>query len=242
MRVLIADDEAPARTRLRQLFSAYTEFEVVAEAESGVEAIRLAAATKADLLLLDIQMPGGSGLDVAACLPAPRPAIIFCTAHDRYAVDAFALNAVDYLMKPVSRTRLAESLSRLSATVGPTITEPELTRFLVRKGAHYVVVPAASAAYFDSVDGLTRLVTESGQAYWVDPTLQDLESRLDPNRFHRIARGAIVNLTAVVVFYPSASGSAEVVLKGGTRLEVSRRRVRDLVRALETAAIGDNLA
>lgn len=235
MRVLIADDEAPARTRLRQLFSVHTEFEIVAEAETGAEAIRLAAATKADLLLLDIQMPGGGGLDVAACLPAPRPAIIFCTAHDRYAVEAFALNAVDYLMKPVSRARLAESLSRLSAATVSPASEPVLTRFLVRKGAHYVVVPAAGAAYFDSVDGLTRLVTESGHAYWVDPTLQDLESQLDPNRFHRISRGAIVNLTAVSEFCPLAGGSGEVVLKGGTRLEVSRRRVRDLVRALETA-------
>jgi two-component system LytT family response regulator len=188
-------------------------------------------------------MPGGSGLDVAACLPAPRPAIIFCTAYDQYAVDAFELTAIDYLLKPVSRARLAQALDRVGAlasndsevrldSVVPGQQEC-LSRFLVRSGTHYIVVPVVRAAYFDSVDGLTRLVTDNGQSYWVDPPLQELEARIDSRRFFRISRSTIVNLAAVVELHPLPGGAAEVVLKGGARLEVSRRRLRDLVKILE---------
>ncbi len=117
IRVLIADDELPARQRLRQLLIAHPEFEVVAEAENGAQAMELVASTSPDLLLLDIQKPHGNGLDIAACLPSPRPAIIFCTAFDEHAVDAFELNALDYLLKPVSRTRLEKALARVAATM-----------------------------------------------------------------------------------------------------------------------------
>jgi two-component system LytT family response regulator len=243
VRVLIADDEAPARERLRQLMAAYPEFEVVAEAENGAQTLQLAASTCADLLLLDIQMPGGSGLDVAACLPQPRPAIIFCTAHDQHAVDAFELNAVDYLLKPVSRVRLLQALNRVEAlrlvvSGGDIARESKkrqecVSRFLVRGKSHYTVVPAAKASYFDSMDGLTRLITVDGLSYWLDPPLHDLEGRIDPRQFFRISRCAIVNLAEVVEVHPLPGGAAEVVLRGGGRLEVSRRRYRDLVKALE---------
>ena len=113
MRVLIADDEAPARTRLRQMLAAHPDVEIAGEAETGAQAMELAAELKPDLLLLDIQMPGSTGIDVAACLPEPRPHIIFCTAFDQYAVDAFELHAVDYLLKPISRARLAQALDRV---------------------------------------------------------------------------------------------------------------------------------
>jgi two-component system LytT family response regulator len=243
MRVLIADDEAPARERLRQLLAAHPQFEIVGEAENGTQAMQLAGSTKPDLLLLDIQMPGGSGLDVVACLPAPRPTIIFCTAYDQYAIDAFELNAIDYLLKPVSRARLAQALDRVVA-LASNDSEVRLdsvvrgqqecrSRFLVRNGTHYIVVPAVRAAYFDSVDGLTRLVTDNGQSSWVDPPLQELEARIDSRQFFRISRNALVNLAAVVEVHPFPGGSAEVVLKGGARLEVSRRRLRDLVKILE---------
>jgi two-component system LytT family response regulator len=243
MRVLIADDEAPARERLRQLLAAHPQFEIVAEAENGTQAMQLAGSTKPDLLLLDIQMPGGSGLDVAACLPVPRPAIIFCTAYDQYAVDAFELNAVDYLLKPVSRARLVQALDRLGALASNDLEarldhavrgqQECLSRFLVRSGSHYIVVPAMRAAYFNSVDGLTSLVTDNGQTYWLDPPLQELEARIDSRRFFRISRSVIVNLAAVVEIHPFPGGAAEVVLKSGARLEVSRRRFRDLVSILE---------
>src|SRR5579859_5145143 len=101
IRILIADDEAPARMRLRQLLAAEADLEIAGEAESGPQAMELARQLKPDLMLLDIQMPGCSGIDVVACLPEPRPRVIFCTAFDQHAVDAFELQAVDYLLKPI---------------------------------------------------------------------------------------------------------------------------------------------
>jgi len=243
IRVLIADDEAPARQRLRQLLVAHTDLEIVGEAETGTQTMELVAATKPHLLLLDIQMAEGTGLDVAACLPTPRPAIIFCTAFDQHAVDAFELNAMDYLLKPVSRIRLEKALARIptqpaeaceTALGALARSHPQrLSRFLVRSGTHYLVVASEKAAYFESTDGLTRLVTDAGHGYWMDPPLQELEMRLDPSIFFRISRAAMVNLNAVAEVHPLPGGAAEVMLKSGARLEVSRRRLRDLMRRLE---------
>jgi two-component system LytT family response regulator len=115
MRVVIVDDEAPARARLRQMLAAHADLEISGEAETGVQAMEMAVALRPDLLLLDIQMPGSSGIDVAASLPEPRPHVIFCTAYDQHAVDAFELHAVDYLLKPISRARLAQALDRVRA-------------------------------------------------------------------------------------------------------------------------------
>jgi DNA-binding LytR/AlgR family response regulator len=100
MRVLLVDDEMPARARLRQMLGAHADLEIAGEAETGAQAMEMTVALRPDLLLLDIQMPGSSGIDVAACLPQPRPHLIFCTAYDQHAVDAFELHAVDYLLKP----------------------------------------------------------------------------------------------------------------------------------------------
>lgn len=242
MRVLIVDDEEPARARLRQMLAAHADLEIAGEAETGVQAMEMAAALRPDLLLLDIQMPGSSGIDVAACLPRPRPHVIFCTAYDQHAVDAFELHAVDYLLKPISRARLAQALDRvraLSAGGG----EPGLdqavrgnaaapARFLVKNAGHYLVVGEARVIYFSSEDGLTRMVAEGGQ-YWMDPTLNELEGRLDPVRFFRISRAAIISLNAVAEVFPMPGGSGEVLLKNGQRLEVSRRRFHEVLQALE---------
>jgi two-component system, LytTR family, response regulator len=235
MRVLIADDEAPARARLRQLLTAHSDVEVAGEAATGPEAMDMAAQLHPDVLLLDIQMPGASGIDVAACLPEPRPRIVFCTAYDQHAVDAFELEAVDYLLKPVSRARLAQALDRVRgashAAAAPAASALHPERFLCRSAGHYVVVGEARVLCFRSEDGLTRLVAD-GAAYWLDPTLNDLEQRLDPTRFFRVSRAALVRLAAVVELHPMPGGSGELVLKNGERLEVSRRRYRDLVLAL----------
>jgi len=232
MRVLIADDEAPARARLRQLLAAHPDVEIAGEAETGAQAMELAAELKPDLMLLDIQMPGSTGIDVAACLAEPRPHIIFCTAFDQYAVDAFELHAVDYLLKPISRARLAKALDRVRAA--PAASQPVAigpVRFLVKSAAHYTVVGEARVLYFASEDGLTKLVAGDGQ-YWMDPTLNDLEQRLDPKRFFRISRAALVSLSAVAEVHPMPGGSGELRLRNGERLEVSRRRFRELLDAL----------
>ena len=241
MRVLIVDDEAPARARLLQMLAAYPDVEIAGEAETGPQAMEMAATLRPDVILLDIQMRGCTGIDVAACLPHPRPRVIFCTAYDQYAIDAFELHAVDYLLKPISRVRLADALERVRS-LGVAACEESLdravhsqrpgpARFLVKSGAHYAVVAEAKVLYFSSEDGLTRLVADGAQ-YWMDPTLNDLEARLDPGRFFRISRAALINLNAVGEVHPMLGGSGEVLLKNGVRLEVSRRRFRDLLGAL----------
>jgi len=240
IRVLIVDDEAPARARLRQMLASHEDVEVAGEAETGPQAMERVAELKPDAILLDIQMPGSSGIDVAACLPEPRPHVIFCTAYDQHAVDAFELHAVDYLLKPISRARLSEALDRVrSLSAGPhesTIdralrAQGSATRFLVKNAAHYVVVAEARVLYFASEDGLTRLVSDGAQ-YWMDPTLNELEQRLAPDRFCRISRAALINLAAVAEVHPLPGGSGEVLLKNGHRLEVSRRRFRELLETL----------
>jgi two-component system LytT family response regulator len=239
MRALIADDEAPTRVRLRQLLAAHPDVEVAGEAGSGVEAMELAAALHPDVIFLDIQMPGPNGIDVAACLPSPRPHIVFCTAYDQYAVEAFELHAVDYLLKPIARARLAQALDRIRGLPSPgeqaglnrAIRGQGPARFLVRSGGHYLVIGEARVLYFGTEDSLTCLVAENAR-YWMDPSLNELEQRLDPARFFRISRAALVNLNAVAEVIPQSASGGEVVLKNGQRLEVSRRRFRDLLEIL----------
>lgn len=246
MRVLIVDDEEPTRVRLRQLLAAHPDVEVAGEAENGVRAMELAAELSPDVILLDVQMPGCTGIDVAACLPSPRPHVIFCTAYDQYAVEAFELRALDYLLKPVARARLAESLDRVRGAPPPShdaaldqalSRRPMPGRFLVRNGTRYLVVPEQRVLYFGTEGSLTRLVADNGQ-YWMDPTLNDLEQRLDPARFFRVSRAAIVCLNAVAEVTPIAGGSGEVALRDGKRLDVSRRRYRALLDALAGMTTG----
>ena len=239
IRVLIVDDEPPTLIRLRQMLAAHPDVDVVGEAGTGTQAMDLASQLRPQVILLDIQLPGCSGIDVAACLPQPRPHVIFCTAYDQYAVEAFELNAVDYLLKPVSRSRLSHALDRirsLPALLGgeeqaldralrPRQSAP--TRFLARKGAQFVVVDEARVLYFGSEESLTRLVADNGD-YWMDPTLNDLERRLHPARFFRISRSALINLNAVTEVRPEG-GSGQVTLRNGLNLDVSRRRIRDLL-------------
>ena len=246
IRVLIVDDEAPTRARLYQMLAAHPDIEVVGQAESGTQAMEMAAQLRPELMLLDIQMPGCSGIDVAACLPRPRPHVIFCTAYDQYAVEAFELNAVDYLLKPVVRARLSQALDRIRSLPAGGDQQAALdralrhqrsspARFLVRRGSHCGVIGESHVLYFGSEGSLTRLVADNGE-YWMDPSLNDLESRLDPARFFRISRAAMVNLNAVTEVAPESRGGGHVTLKNGQSLEVSRRRFRDLLNSLEGMA------
>lgn len=239
LRVMLVDDEQPARERLRRLLEAHPGLQIVGEAEDGEQAAERIQDLRPDLLFLDIQMPGCTGLELAASLAAPRPRIIFCTAFDEYAVDAFELHAVDYLLKPVNRARLAKALERVR---GPAASEEAIdragtaagshpSRFLARRGSRYRVVPWSEVLYFASDGGVTLVQTEQTH-YWMQPTLTDLENRLDPRTSYRISRAAIVNLDAVVEVVPQDSGNGEVRLRDGTALEVSRRRFKTLMERL----------
>lgn len=239
---LIVDDEEPARDRLRSLLQAHADIEIVGEAENGEQALERIGDLSPDLVFLDIQMPVCDGMEVVESLPSPRPAVIFCTAFDQYAVDAFELNAVDYLLKPVSRARLANALERVRAAAPDEAEEkvekavrsaaraPE--RFLGKRGAKFAVIPRREALYFASQEGLTKLVTRD-QEYWIQPSLTDLEKRLGPE-FFRISRAVVVNLRAVREVIPLIGGHGEVALVNGGRLEVSRRRFRPLLESLES--------
>ena len=238
LRALVVDDEAPARGRLRQLLAERSDVEVVGEAEDGVDALERIHALTPDVVFLDIQMPGCTGLDVAASLGQPRPAIIFCTAFDQHAVDAFELQAVDYLLKPVTRARLDAALGRLTPgaahaeSPGSEAVLGSPSRFLARRGARFHVVPAADVVAFSFDDGQTRLHTATDQL-WMQPTLAQLLRRLDPQQFVQVSRAVVVRLDAVREAKPNSDGTGQIVLSNGTAVEVSRRRWRPLLDQLE---------
>lgn len=238
MRVLLVDDEQPARERLRQLLAAHADVDVVGEAEDGVQALERIAELAPDVVFLDIQMPGASGLDVAGSLGHPRPVIVFCTAFDQYAVDAFELSATDYLLKPVNRARLAAALDRIRASApkdsdGASESDDPRealapTRFLARRGARYKVVPRADVVAFTFDDGVTRLLTATEQLT-MQPTLARLARRLDPERFCQVSRTVIVHLDAVREARPFPDGTGEVLLANGQTVSVARRRWRHVL-------------
>ena len=242
LRTLLVDDEQPARDRLRQLLAGIDDVEIVGEAEDGVQAIERVAELTPDLVLLDIQMPGCSGLEVAASLGRPRPAIIFCTAFDQYAVDAFELQAVDYLLKPVNRARLQAALARVHERRAverdqqlDLVSRSEAlapARFLARKGARFRIVPRPEVVAFTFHEGLTRLHTATEQL-WMQPTLAALARRLDPRVFVQVSRSAIVSLDAIREARPFPDGTGEVVLSNGLTFPVTRRRWRLLMDRLE---------
>src|SRR5262249_34720379 len=173
---------------------------------------------------------------------SPRPKIIFCTAFDQYAIEAFELCAVDYLLKPVNRTRLAQAIERVrtlslaeaDATVDRIIQRPRMipARFLGRRGSRFIVIPQRDVVYFGLESGLTKLYT-TDQNYVMEPTLNDFQRRLDPAVFCRISRTAIVNLDYVREVNVLVGGFGEALLKTGTRLQVSRRRLKILMENLE---------
>ena len=243
IRTLLIDDEQPARERLKQLLSAHADVEIVGEADDGVQAAEQIAALSPDLVLLDIQMPGASGLDVAASLGKPRPAVIFCTAFDQYAVDAFELSALDYLLKPVNRARLASALDRVRASSMPggrdraienltQATGMAPTRFLARRGNRFRVVPATEVVAFTFVDGITHLLTTAEQLS-MQPTLASLARRLDSEHFFQVSRNAIIRLDAVKEAKPFTDGTGEILLSNGQTMIVARRRWRALLDKLE---------
>ena len=238
IRAVIVDDEDPARTRLRRLLAELGDVEVIGEARDGEEAIARITELAPSVVFLDIQMPGCSGLEVAASLPSPAPHIVFCTAFDQYAIDAFELNAVDYLLKPVSRARLTKAMERIrrGAPEADSVNRvlrsaAPLARFLARKGTTYRVVQAREVLAFVSENGLTKLQTAEAH-YWMPPTLNELEARLDERHFFRISRAAIVNLDAVREIVPAEGGMGSVLLRDGLKLEVSRRRLKELTERL----------
>jgi two-component system LytT family response regulator len=247
LRTLIVDDEPLARRRLRQLLQSAADVAVVGESEDGPSAVASVRRLEPDLILLDVQMPGMDGFDVIAELgPAECPAVVFVTAFDRYAVRAFEVHAIDYLLKPFDRARLDLALARarqlvagdrtltrrLAALVTDLQAKRPLSRLVVKDGDRVYFVRVDDVAWFEAV-GHYVCLHAGGQSPVIRDTLAHLESRLDPERFVRVHRSAILNIDHMKELRPAFRGEFVIELRDGTRLTSSRGcadRLRQLLK------------
>jgi len=225
MNALVADDERLARNELRRLLGAHPDISIVAEARNVEEAEAVLRREPVDLLFLDIQMPGGSGFDLLERLDR-MPLVIFTTAFDQYAIRAFEVNALDYLMKPVAPERLAAALDRVRQRAGGARRGP-LERVFVREGERCWIVNAADIRLLESDGNYTRLYFGVHRPLILRP-LQALEARLDPSAFFRASRSRIINLRWVAGVDTDVDGSLMVTLRDGPTVPVSRRQSRRL--------------
>lgn len=227
MKALIIDDERLARLELRRLLAAHPEVDIAGEAANAVEARELIRKLAPDLLFLDIRMPGMNGFELLESLD-DVPDVIFTTAYDQYAIQAFEINALDYLMKPVAPARLAAALGR---TRPRAEAAARLEQVFVRDGDRCWIVRVADIFLLESEGNYARVFFGSERPL-IRRSLNALEAQLDPAVFFRADRKRIVNLKWVERIEPSAAGGLAVTLKGGRRLEMSRRqalRLREIL-------------
>jgi two-component system LytT family response regulator len=234
MNALVVDDERLARSELKRLLAAVPGVTVVGEAATPAEARTRIAALRPGLVFLDIQMPGETGLQLLESLEPPVPHVIFTTAHDEYAVKAFELNAVDYLLKPIDPARLAQAVIRLAERSAPPpaagADEPAPTgrlvatgRVFVREGDRCWFVEVGQIRLMESEGNYTR-VHFGAESPLLFRSLNAMEERLDPAVFFRANRQQIVNLRWIEKIEPWFSGGLALDLKGGGRVEISRRK------------------
>jgi DNA-binding LytR/AlgR family response regulator len=230
IRALVVDDEAPARGELRYLLSAHPELEVVGEAATAGEALALAEKIRYDAVFLDVEMPGLTGLDAARLIldRKERPAVVFVTAHERYAVDAFAVEAFDYLVKPVEPERLARVVDRLKHARSRTDTPVEKIAVVSAGGAKTLL--DYDAIHWIAADGDYSRVHTYDRAYLATSPLRELEELLPSNRFARIHRSHLVNLAKVAAVKRAAPDRIRLELDDAerTQLDVARRQTRAL--------------
>jgi two-component system LytT family response regulator len=244
IRTLIADDEPLAREGLRSRLAMEADLEIVGEAADGLAAVDAIERQVPDLVFLDIQMPGIDGFEVLARVaPTHLPVVVFVTAFDRYALRAFEVHALDYLLKPVSAPRLAEALARVRKEVerdspsergklaalldarergeSPAAMPGHPRRWAVKRGDRYVLLRADEIEWIEAAANYVKLYSK-GAGYLMRGTLSALERQLDPARFARIHRSTIVNVDRVKEIKPEWHGDFEVVLAGGKVLRMSR--------------------
>jgi len=235
LRTLIVDDERLARRELRRLLDPHDEVTVVGEAANADEAETALREKDPDLLLLDVQMPGDSGFDLLERLDAV-PHVVFVTAYDEYAIKAFEVNALDYLVKPVEPERLQAAIETVqerndeAAPPQAVAAEEEATSTLtaedqvfVKDGKRCWFVQLADVRLFEAAGNYTRLYFD-GEEPLIHRSLSYLEDRLDPNRFFRASRQHILNLAWVDDVTPWSKGKLKATLEDGTEVELSRRR------------------
>jgi two-component system LytT family response regulator len=234
MKALLIDDERLARNELRRLVAAHHDIEIVGEAVDVPDAQAKIAALKPDLLFLDVQMPGADGFSLLEQIEGPVPLVIFTTAYDEFAVKAFEFNALDYLLKPVDPNRLGAALEklRLRGTGAGAPEETSRTRLtlddkvFVREGDHCWFVPVKNIRLLESEGNYTRVHFDENKPQ-LFRSLTAMEERLDPKHFFRANRKQVINLAWVEGIEPWFSGGLLVRLKGGLKVELSRRQAQD---------------
>ena len=236
IRAVVVDDEELARQVLREFMASHPEIELIAECANGFEAVKTVAEQKPDLMFLDIQMPKLDGFEVLELI-GKDTAVVFVTAYDSYAIKAFEVHAVDYLLKPFGADRFEAALARAKQRLGGKLPEATpaaaelaaaarppaqyLDRIAVRDGTRVLIIPVAKLDYAEAQDDYVALAA-NGKKHLKQQTISSLESALDPSRFMRIHRSYIVNLERVVKVEPYAKDSHVAVLTSGARLPVSR--------------------
>ena len=236
IRALIVDDEAPARALLREYLSAHADLEVVGECPNGFEAVKTIGELNPDLVLLDIQMPKLDGFEVLDLIER-RPAVVFVTAYDEYALKAFEVHAVDYVLKPIGRERLAEALAQVRARLaaGTTAAAPSpaalaaaarppgqfVERLLVKEGPQVHVIPVERLDWIEAQDDYAA-IHAGGKTYLKTQTLSEIAAGLDPARFVRIHRSWVLNVECLARLELYAKDSRVAILKDGKQLPVSR--------------------
>lgn len=243
LRVLIVDDEELARFVVRELVETHREMEVVAECINGFEAVKAVAEHKPDLLFLDVQMPKLTGFDVLELIGMEIP-VIFVTAYDEFAMKAFEVHAVDYLLKPVGRERFEAALERAKERIAAKVPVPAeiiaaarppgqfAERIVVKDGTRVTLIPCSKLDYAESQDDYVALASE-GKKHLKQQTIASLEASLDPALFVRIHRSYLVNLERVARIEPYGKDSRMAILATGARLPVSKTGYARLKALLE---------
>jgi two-component system LytT family response regulator len=231
LRVVIVDDEEPARLALRQDLAAQADVEIVAECANGFEAVKAVSEAAPDLVFLDVQMPKLDGFEVLELVGRDVP-VVFVTAYDEFALRAFDVHAVDYLLKPFTRERLVETLARARARQTPppapavlrAAARPPgtpLDRIVIRDGANVHIVPVEKIDYVEAQDDYVAFRT-GGRALLKEQPLSDVEAQLDPRRFVRIHRSYLLNIDRLAKVELYAKDSRIAILTDGTKLPLSR--------------------
>jgi DNA-binding LytR/AlgR family response regulator len=244
IRTLVVDDEALARDRLAGFLATLPDVRLVGQAGDGVQALELIEQERPDLVFLDVQMPGMDGFEVLKALRLPAPHVVLSTAYDEYAIRAFEVGAIDYLLKPLARRRVEEAVGRVRDRLAANRPGPDLDDVLrrleerrkvhvsqvpVHSGKRILVVPVADVLWFGVEYRLVYAHTHE-RAYMTNYTLRELEDRLDPDVFFRAHKSSLVNLGHVKEIVPSFSGRYKLVMRdqAGSEVALSRAQAREL--------------